>query len=258
MLFSAIGFASPAQNSVKQKETAPDGWHLKDQTTTGYYGISLDKAYEFVKGKKSQQVVVAVIDSGIDTLHEDLRSVLWTNSKEIPGNGIDDDGNGYVDDVHGWNFLGGRDGRNVKEDSYEAARVYHQYKTRFENVTDATTLNKADQQLFIMWKRAKDDVVGGVDINEITQLKLIYPSFLKGDSVIRKDLGKEEYTAGDLKAYKPTNSNAMSTRQIMLGIAAANNNNFDISNRDLLDDIEGQLRKAISAETVPPNSEVKL
>ena len=83
---------------------------------------------DFVKGKKSTPVIVAVIDSGIDTLHEDLKPVLWTNTKEKPGNGIDDDGNGYVDDLHGWNFLGGRDGRNVKEDSYEAARVYHKYK----------------------------------------------------------------------------------------------------------------------------------
>ena len=141
----AISIASFAQTS--SLKTVPNGWHLKDQKTSGYYGISLDKAYDLVKGKKSQTVIVAIIDSGIDTTHEDLKSVLWTNPKEIPGNGIDDDGNGYVDDVHGWNFLGGRDGRNVKEDSYEAARVYHNYKSKFENVTDASTLSKEDQEL---------------------------------------------------------------------------------------------------------------
>ena len=70
------------------KKDVPKGWHLQDQQDSGYAGISLDKAYAFLKSqkRKSQTVVVAVIDSGIDTLHEDLRSVLWTNSNEIPGN----------------------------------------------------------------------------------------------------------------------------------------------------------------------------
>src|ERR1700744_2213534 len=110
-------------NSVKKE--LPKGWHLLDKEQDGYYGISLSKAYEFAKLKKlkSKTVIVAVIDSGIDTLHEDLKGILWTNPKEIPGNGIDDDGNGYIDDVHGWNFIGGKDGTNVKDDSNDEARV---------------------------------------------------------------------------------------------------------------------------------------
>ena len=67
---------------------------------------------------------MAVIDSGVDTTQEDLKPVLWHNPGEIPGNGIDDDHNGYVDDVYGWNFIGGKDGRNLHQDSYEGARVY--------------------------------------------------------------------------------------------------------------------------------------
>src|SRR6266536_1229457 len=144
-----------AQTSVK--EDVPKGWHLLNKQTSGYYGISLDKAYEFLKGKKSTPVIVGVIDSGVDTTHEDLKPVLWHNPKEIPGNGIDDDKNGYVDDVYGWNFIGGKDGRNVKQDSYEAARVYHQHKSKFENLTDPSTLSKEDQDKFIMWKKAKQD-----------------------------------------------------------------------------------------------------
>src|SRR5215217_7133786 len=183
-----------------QTSAVPNGWYLKDKTTEGYYGISLDKAYSFVKGKKSTPVLVAVIDSGIDTTHEDLKSILWTNTKEIPGNGIDDDNNGYVDDMHGWNFLGGRDGRNVKEDSYEAARVYHANKVRFESV-DTSKLTKDDLDLYHNWKRAEKDVLSGVDMNEVLQLRMIYPIFKRGDSIIGNDLGKKEYTGNDIKEY---------------------------------------------------------
>src|ERR1700730_6282277 len=101
-LFSLVMFA---QNALK--EEVPKGWHMLDRQESGYYGISVDKAYDFVKSKKlkSKTVIVAVIDSGIDTTHEDLKGILWTNTREIPGNGIDDEKNGYVDDIHGWNFL---------------------------------------------------------------------------------------------------------------------------------------------------------
>ncbi len=135
---------------------------------TGYHGISLDKAYDFVKSKKlkSKTVIVAVIDSGVDTTHEDLKSVLWHNPKEIPGNGIDDDHNGYVDDVYGWNFLGGKDGRNVEEDSYEGARVYHEYKSKWGGKTvDTTQLSKEEKDEYIMWKRAEQDIVGDSKTN---------------------------------------------------------------------------------------------
>ena len=79
--------------------------------------------------KKAHPVIVAVIDGGADTAHEDLVGHFWTNIKEIPGNGIDDDHNGYVDDIHGWNFLGGKDGRNIIVESYESCREYYRLKS---------------------------------------------------------------------------------------------------------------------------------
>src|SRR2546421_7110631 len=129
VLLVLAGQSTLAQGT--QKKETPKGWHLMDKEKDGYYGISLQKAYDLVKNKKSTTVIVAVIDSGVDTLHEDLKDVLWHNPKEIPGNGIDDDNNGYIDDIHGWNFIGGKDGRNVKDDSYEGARVYHKLKKIF-------------------------------------------------------------------------------------------------------------------------------
>ena len=137
LLCSVVCISTASLFSQSSKSLLPKNWHLQDKETSEIYGISLDKAYSFVKSKKlkSKQVVVAVIDSGIDTLHEDLKPVMWTNPKEIPYNGIDDDKNGYVDDVHGWNFIGGKDGRNVKQDSYEAARVYHKLKAKYCTLT---------------------------------------------------------------------------------------------------------------------------
>ena len=99
-------------------------------------GVSSGKAYrELLKGRKSNTVVVAVIDSGIDIDHEDLQGVIWTNEAEIAGNGIDDDKNGYIDDIHGWNFIGGADG-NVDKDTYELTREYGRLLKKYEGLTE--------------------------------------------------------------------------------------------------------------------------
>ena len=135
-------------NRIRNREV-PKGWHTLDKEKDGYYGISLNKAYEFIQAKKlkGKPVIVAIIDSGIDTLHEDLKEIIWRNPGEIPGNGIDDDKNGYVDDIYGWNFLGNKDGRNVVNDSYEGARVYHGLKDKYKDKKiDTAQLTAAEKQ----------------------------------------------------------------------------------------------------------------
>ena len=244
-------FAQTDSASADTKKVAPNDWHELDRASTGYYGISLNKAYDFLQGRKSKTVVVAVIDSGVDTLQEDLKPILWHNPGEIPGNGIDDDHNGYVDDVYGWNFIGGKDGKNVHQDSYEAARVYWKLKDKYDNKTvDTTTMKAAQKAEYAMFLRAKDDVTKGVDPAELLQMQRILPVLEKGDSVIRKDLGKTEFTGKDVQGYTSQDADAKIAAAIYLNMAKANKN-YDISNTDILDYLRGQIRKGEAASTPP-------
>ena len=106
--------------------SAPDAWQLLDLAADGVPGVSATLAYEelLTDEAASRTVVVAVIDGGIDTTHVDLRANLWINEDEVARNGVDDDGNGYVDDIYGWNFLGGTDGRSVAHETLEVTRLH--------------------------------------------------------------------------------------------------------------------------------------
>jgi len=142
---------APSQNAPSQEDAsepparlvpneAPRGWfnESRDGTTAG---MSTDALYQSVlEGREPQQTVtVAIIDSGVDIEHEDLQGNVWVNEDEVPGNGTDDDGNGYVDDVHGWNFIGGPDGENVEFDTLELTRIYVRLKEKYDGV-DSTAV----------------------------------------------------------------------------------------------------------------------
>src|SRR5690606_40027698 len=102
-----------------------------DYEADGVRGISTEKAYELLTGKKSTPVIVGVLDGGIDYNHEDLKDVIWTNPKEVARNGEDDDNNGYIDDLHGWNFIGNADGENVQYDNLEVTRLIRLYEPKY-------------------------------------------------------------------------------------------------------------------------------
>lgn len=143
-------------------------WHHLDPMTDRAIGISTERAYQLLKtlptlaGPRSAQsqkpVIVAVIDAGLDVNHEDLKSVLWTNPKEVAGNGKDDDGNGYVDDLHGWNFMGNKDGQNLEYLTKEETRLYAQLQPRYGGNTDSlekTQLSPAQRRELTLWKVVK-------------------------------------------------------------------------------------------------------
>lgn len=170
---------------LKTQELTEDqqkNWKDYDLVTDTIPGMSINKAYtEILKDKKGKTVIVAVIDSGIDIEHEDLDDVIWTNTKEIPNNGIDDDKNGYIDDVHGWNFLG-----DIVEENLEYERI-----VRDKAMLPADMVAKAQKEY--------DEKVA-----EAGQQKAFYEqqvAAVKGfDQKLATATGKKDYTLEDVNA----------------------------------------------------------
>jgi len=142
---------------LSAQSKAPENWFNLDPTADKVNGTGGDEALKLLKnkGKKSQTVIVAVLDSGVEVDHEDLKDVIWTNPAEIAGNGIDDDNNGYVDDMHGWNFLAGPGG-NVNHETLELTREYARLKKRFEG-TDPKKLHGDAAEEYKYWIKVKDE-----------------------------------------------------------------------------------------------------
>jgi cell wall-associated protease len=151
---SISGFAFAQDKNV----ILPPNWFNLDLTTDGYFGVSTEKAYnELLNGKKpKQKIIVAVIDGGTDINHDDLKDVLWTNTKEIPGNGIDDDKNGYIDDVHGWNFLGSKKG-NLTYDNMELVRIKKKFEGKYRSTIPSTVLDSTEKKEYLLYKKVLAD-----------------------------------------------------------------------------------------------------
>lgn len=148
-----------------QTEPAQD-WHLKDPETDQVQGVSAEKAYAtLLKGRPSKSIIVAVIDGGVDIEHEDLKRVIWTNEREIPDNGLDDDKNGYIDDIHGWNFIGGAKG-DVNEDTYELTREYMRLEKLFGNTPESKISRKQKSQ-YEDYKKIKAKYIKLRDQNQV-------------------------------------------------------------------------------------------
>ncbi|MBK9271811.1 MAG: S8 family serine peptidase [Saprospiraceae bacterium] len=144
---------------LNAQSSVPKNWFNLDPQTSQFNGVAADKTHkELLTGRPAKTVVVAILDSGVEPEHEDLKSVMWVNPGETPGNGIDDDKNGYIDDIHGWNFIGGKDG-NVGADTYETTRLYAQMKYKYDHA-DPDKLNKKQKKEFAEFLKLKNDVEG--------------------------------------------------------------------------------------------------
>ena len=172
-------------------------WSAADLATDTIPGMSVDKAYaELIPNLKGTNVIVAVIDSGIDIEHEDLKNVIWINRGEIPNNGIDDDKNGFIDDVHGWNFLGDIVGENL-----EFTRIVRRYDAKF-NGKDITEINEADLETFGLYQKAKAEQLKNYEETKVNRDRYtqMLAQVTDANNQISKKLGKEDYTAEELAA----------------------------------------------------------
>jgi cell wall-associated protease len=182
-------------------------------------GMQTEKAYKKLKKKTATTVIVAVIDSGIDIEHEDLKGKIWTNTKEIPGNKIDDDKNGYVDDVHGWNFLGNANGTNQNDARLEKTRIYARLKPKYEKM-DPSEVVRADFDEYELYKKVRKEVREEREqyegaLQQMEQLPMIMAMV---PDLVANSLGKKDYTLKDLQNWKPTDEQSQGIRQLALAM----------------------------------------
>ena len=146
----------PQESAPPAPSRAPQDWYHLDRVPRSGPGLNTEAAYQTVLQDRDPQdtVRVAIIDSGIDIEHEDLAAETWTNADEVPGNGVDDDGNGYVDDMHGWNFIGGPDGEHVNQDTYELTRLYADLRKRFADA-DSADVASTDREAYRRYRELK-------------------------------------------------------------------------------------------------------
>jgi subtilisin family serine protease len=232
------------QDTVK----APQDWFLRDPEGDSVLGVSAEKAYNtLLKGKPSRTVLVAVIDSGVDVEHEDLKDVIWTNEDEIPGNGIDDDKNGYIDDIHGWNFIGGKNG-NVDEDTYEVTREYKRLKPKYENF-DSTKITKQNKAEYAYWQKVKAKYVRDFNSNreQYEQYSKQYDLYKNAytvlnfcDSLLAARLGKP-VTKSSLASLNTTNDTLLYAKQNLSKMMESVEE--DVEARAFLDELENIIRQ---------------
>ncbi|HEY5690173.1 MAG TPA: S8 family peptidase [Cyclobacteriaceae bacterium] len=209
------------QSVYSQQETKSitKEWHLLDPEKDQFQGISIEKTYSsLLKDQPSKTVIVAVIDSGVDIDHEDLKESIWTNEDEIPDNGIDDDNNGYIDDIHGWNFIGGKEG-NVNEDTDELTREYVRLKKMFEGV-DEKKVTKRQRSEYENYQKTKDKFEKLVENN--TQQYELYNNLYRNVSLsvdtLKSLIGVDTLSQKEVEAFTSSEPTLLFAKGFVLNI----------------------------------------
>jgi subtilisin family serine protease len=216
----AVNTPAPAPAPARLTE-APRDWQLLDVSSDRVVGVSARRAErELLSGKQPKRtVVVAVIDGGVDTAHVGLKANLWTNAKEVAGNGRDDDNNGYADDVHGWNFIGGKDGKSVHYDALELTRLH----ARCTNAAAGTSAAKLPMPDAATCKRAADEYEKqrGETQQLAQQVQQISVVMTRANDILRRAMGTDSLTKAKVTAYQPTGTETQQAKMLWLRLADA-------------------------------------
>ncbi|HET7563566.1 MAG TPA: S8 family peptidase [Gemmatimonadaceae bacterium] len=207
--------AAPTVAPATTLTEAPREWQLLDESTDHVPGISVARAeHELLAGKQPQRsILVAVIDGGVDTANADLKGQLWTNAKEIPGNGKDDDGDGYIDDVHGWNFLGNPDGRDVEYERLEVTRLAAACQAAQNGGVDSVPATERQDCPKITADFEKQRAEAQQQYQQVQIIGRVF-------DLLKQSLGTDSLTTERVQAMQPTDPQLQQAQHIYLQLAA--------------------------------------
>ena len=214
------GFATIAAQTATPNDKDQKTWYHKDYATTKVYGVNTENAYKFLesKGLKPKTVVVGVLDSGVEVDHPGLAKNMWKNPNEVPNNGKDDDGNGYVDDIFGWNFLGGKNA-DIDVDNMEVTRVVKKYQSVFEG--SDSVKNKENQakmpEEFAMYMKSKE--IFTKKSQEAKQNVQLYTMIKNAIPDMVKLLGDKTLTKQNLSTIKPSTQQEAMAMQVLAQVS---------------------------------------
>jgi len=204
--FDTAVIITPKKQALSDEEEKY--WSHADLLKDSIAGMSLEKAYRFLEGKKPIPVIVAITDSGVDIEHEDLKEVLWINKKEIKGNNIDDDKNGYVDDIHGWNFLGNASGKIINGDQLEITRLVKNGRKKFgdKKADEIAETDKAEYESYQKLEQEYRLTISQKEF-EIQEMNQTQNNLERVKAVfedVKRFVGKQTIRMTDLDSLKPT------------------------------------------------------
>ncbi len=252
-VLSLPNFDAPIKITPKQSvlsEEEEKFWSHADLTKDSIAGMSLEKAYQFLEGKKPTSVIVAITDSGVDIEHEDLKDVLWMNTKEIKGNNIDDDKNGYIDDIYGWNFLGNASGKMINADQLEITRLVKKGREKFGD-KKSEEIAENDTYEFESYQRLNQEYMLTISQKEfeIQEMQQTISNLERVKQVftdVKKLVGKEKLRLSDLDSLKPTSLMMISQIEAIKKILENGSNEDDLLEYyQQVADYTKELKKAI-------------
>lgn len=240
-------------NSNAQELKTKANWFNLDYEKDGIRGMGVERAYEeLLKGRTSQQVIVGVIDSGVDINHEDLKTNIWINMDEIPDNGVDDDKNGFIDDINGWDFIGAADGRDIKDEQLESTRLLKKYQEKFGDNPKKRLLRKYKNEYndYVAIKNQRDEQLKEAN-QYLPMYKNLYENFVASTSILKEFLKTDKITTNSVEAIDETEAdrNVRKAKQFYLQMAQMGATEADI--KDGVDHFEGMTKYSYNIDYSP-------